>query len=103
MLKFCVGPRGDVLTSTYSHADAIGAGRKYDAYVRAIYFPEKRAVYFRYAGDYDAPESDEERGKAFRRAENALDILIEGKYVPKRARVLFWETGHGITERDIKL
>lgn len=92
-----------MLTSTYSHADAIGTGRDYDAYVRALYWPEKRAIYFRYAGDYDRPECEEERQNAFKRAEKALDVLIVKKHVPKRTRVLFWETGYGIAERDIKL
>lgn len=103
MLKFCVGPRGDVLTSTYSHADAIGPERKYDRYVRALFWAERKIIYFRYSGDYDHPECPEERQKAFDRADRALAVLQARRVIPKRVKVLYWETGHGVTEKEIKL
>jgi hypothetical protein len=106
MLKICVNPTtGAVLDSSYSHADAIGAKnyKEYDHFTRAIYWEDKRVIYFRFAcKNWDNP-TEEDKQEAYTSAEKSLDILQEKGIIPKRVKALFWETGHGITERDIRL
>lgn len=105
-LKLCVNvKKGEVLTSSYSHADAIGAKhyKEYDTFSRAIYWPEKKVVYFRFCcKNWDNP-TEEDRQEAYNTAEKALKLLQKAGHVPKKVGVLFWETGLGITDWDVRI
>lgn len=88
---------GHVASGTRSHAEIIGtSGAAYDAYVRAIVFPEKKAVYFRYFG------TDDET--AFKQAGHALDKFISLGFVKRSWKTLWWATDEKrVTSWDVRL
>lgn len=97
---------GHVATGNGSHAEIIGAGgREYDNYVRAIVFPEKKAVYFRAwapPSSYGKDGFDEEA--SFEAADRALDQLIRLGYARKSWQVFYWRTDEKrITSFDVRL
>lgn len=101
MLKISIHRRtGEVITSTYSHADGIGRGKGYDQYVRAIYWAEKNLIYFRFPFREWTEENSEDAREV---AENAKAKLEAKGLIPKKVKALFWEVGKGITHGDIKL
>jgi hypothetical protein len=85
-----------------THATSLTV-KNFDKYARALYFPEQKTLYFRFwnpSGEYWylTPE-DEER--SFKACEKALDGLIKGKIIPKRVKVLFWDTNEEIKKSDV--
>jgi hypothetical protein len=106
-IKLAFNPvNGEVLDcGQNSHAVTIGRGKAFDKYVRAIVFPDKKRVYFRFytpSGDYFAPEQNDV-DYAFLVCGQALDKFILKKIVKKSYKVLYWQTDTKIKPEDVTL
>lgn len=79
-----------------SHANLVRSTAEYDDNVRALVFPQKKAVYFRFFGgpDYDGvtKPTEDQLDKAYRACDAALDQMIRWKLVKKSWRVYYWTT-----------
>jgi hypothetical protein len=96
---------GEVVTGFCQHTDIIGTGRKYDSWVRAIVFPSRKRVYFRFYkpdGDYYFID-DADRAHSFDVCFTAWQALIKQGYCRKSWKPLFAVTDRIVTEGDIKL
>jgi hypothetical protein len=86
---------GHISSGERSHAELLRAPGEWDDTVRAIAFPERKAVYFRlYAPKWDGMGSltAEELGKAFAVTDEALDAFIMAGLVKRSWAVYHWET-----------
>lgn len=95
--------RGKVLTGVSQHATMV-RGKDFDKMVRAIYFREKNAIYFRFydpTGEY-ANLASWAHARSRNVCERALAAFKEKEIVPANVRPLFWETGYGVSDFDIK-
>lgn len=95
--------RGKVLQGLSRHAEMVRVG-EFDKMVRALYFPELNVIYFRFwtpTGNYAFPTAwDEQRSK--NACERALAAFKDREAVPEDVKVLFWETGYGVRDIDVK-
>jgi hypothetical protein len=96
---------GEIVAGFDRHVDAIGAGKKFDLWVRAVIFPARKRVYFRfYKPDGDYTYVDEaDRAKSFDVCYTAWERLIKAGYCRKSWKVLYATTDKVVTEGDIKL
>lgn len=72
----------------------------FDRFVRAVYFEKLKRIYFRFyapTGEYVFP-SEKDFDISFRACETALDAFIEARIIPKKTKVLFWQTDKVLTE-----
>lgn len=103
-IKLLFNPKkGKVLTGVSQHACMVKA-KEFDSYVRAIYFQEKNVVYFRFydpLGEY-ANLTSWAHARSRNVCERAYGAFVASGVVSLTAVPLFWETGHGITELDVK-
>jgi hypothetical protein len=103
-MKLLFNPkRGKVLVGVSQHACQV-RGKDFDSYVRAIYFEDRNAVYFRFydpSGEY-ANLTSWAHARSRNVCTRALAAFIERGAVPANVVPLFWETGHGVTDFDIK-
>lgn len=93
--------RKRVLTGITQHACMVKGN--FDKYVRAIYFSEANAVYFRFwapDGVYELTSWGDKKARLV--CERALAEFKARELVPANVRPLYWETGHGVSELDIK-
>lgn len=95
--------KGSVLSGVTQHAFQVGI-KDFDRMVRAIWFKDWNVLYFRF---YDpSREYANLSSWAHARSRNvcgrALRAFIDREAVPADVRVLYWETGYGINEFDIK-
>jgi hypothetical protein len=93
---------GKVLTGYGNHASFIQSG--YDLLVRAIVFPSRKRVYFRFYkpdGDFYFV-NDKDKANSFNVCYTAWEILIKKGYADKSYTPLFAVTDNVITEGDIK-
>jgi hypothetical protein len=77
--------------------------KSYDSWVRAIWFPDCKTIYFRFyspKGEYTYLNDDDYQ-LSFNVCEKALKELIRSKTLPKGCKVLFWETNKIITQAEI--
>lgn len=104
IIKLLFDPKnGKVLTGVTQHACMV-RGKEFDSMVRAIYFRDKNVVYFRFYdpnGEY-ANLASWAHARSRNVCERALAKFIERETMPADVLPLFWETGHGISESDIK-
>lgn len=102
-IKLLYNPqKGKVLVGLSKHAMMVRP-HEFDSMVRAIYFKDRNVVYFRFwAPDsvYELTSWAEQRSRNV--CERALRAFVENGLVRKDAHVLFWETGNGVNELDIK-
>lgn len=93
---------GRVLAGFGNHASFIDAD--YDNLVRAIVFPQKKRVYFRfYKPDGNFNSVDErDKAKSFDVCFTAWEILIKKNYARKSWKALFADTDRVVTSEDIK-
>ncbi len=87
---------GHVAYGERSHAELIGPFRRYDDYVRAVVFPEYKAVYFRlYAPRYDGMgrPTEEELAVSYEAAGKAFAAFVRHGLIEKAYRPLYWDTG----------
>jgi hypothetical protein len=76
--------------------------KTYDKWVRAIYFPEHRTIYFRFhspTGEYHYISYEDEE-LSFKVCENALSEFIRKNVIPKKSKTLFWQGNEVINEKD---
>lgn len=103
-IKLLFNPKkGKVLIGLSQHAFMVKT-KEFDSCVRAIYFQDKNVVYFRFynpAGEY-ANLTSWAHARSRNVCGRALAAFIDREAIPANAKPLFWETGHGITELDIK-
>lgn len=95
--------RGKVLVGVSQHAMQVGI-KDFDKMVRAIYFKEHNAVYFRFydpSGEY-ANLASWAHARSRNVCERALRAFIDREAVPANVKPLFWETGYGVSDFDIK-
>jgi hypothetical protein len=101
--KIAVNPKtGEVRDGFGSHANWLRSD--FDTWVRAILFPGKGRVYFRFfkpSGDYYFIDEND-RVKSFDTCYTAWEILIRRRVISKKLKPLFAETDHLVTEVDIK-
>lgn len=95
--------KGKVLTGVSQHACMVNV-KEFDSMVRAIYFKDLNVLYFRFfdpSGEYANLTS-----WAHARSKNvcgrALQAFIDREAVPANVKVLYWETGYGVKDADIK-
>jgi hypothetical protein len=84
------------------HADEMPV-KSFDKWVRAIYFPECKTIYFRFyspSGEYHFLTQDDE-SLSFEMCKKALQSFIQNQVVPKRVKALFWETNSNVKNIDI--
>lgn len=87
---------GHVTHGERSHAELIGPDRRYDDYVRAIAFPDKRAIYFRfYAPRYDGMgrPTAEETDAAFEAADKAFKAFVRCGVAAESWKTIYWDHG----------
>lgn len=103
-MKVAVNPRtGGVLSGFGNHASFVDKG--YDAHVRAIIFPSRKRVYFRFYkpdGDFFFV-SDDDKIKSFDVCFTAWSILQAKGYVRKSWIPLFAETDTIVTSDDVRI
>jgi hypothetical protein len=95
--------RGKVLQGVSQHALMV-KGAEFDKLVRAIFFVEKNVVYFRFydpTGEY-ANLSSWAAARSRNVCERALEAFKVREVVPENVKPLYWETGYGVSEFDIK-
>lgn len=76
----------------------------FDSFIRAVYFERYKTIYFRFyapSGEYVFPD-DRDIEKSFRACERALDAFIDEGIIPKKTKVLFWQTDKTVTDSLIK-
>lgn len=96
---------GAVVTGFCQHTDLEGLDKDYDLWVRAIVFPSRKRVYFRFYkpdGDFYFV-NDDDRARSFDVCFTAWQRLIKAGYCAKSWRPLFAVTDKSVTEGDIKL
>lgn len=102
--KLAIHPvTGAVVVGFTSHAEAIGV-KQFDSWVRAIVFPKRKRVYFRFYkpdGDYSFV-SDEDKAKSFDVCFTAWEALVKSRYVLKSWRPLFAVTDKVVTQADVR-
>jgi hypothetical protein len=102
-LKVAVHPvTGEVLSGFCQHASWLSVD--FDKWIRAIIFPSRKRVYFRFykpSGDYSFV-TDEERAASFNACYSAREILIKKGYARRSWKVLYYETDKVITPLDIR-
>lgn len=103
MLKLLYDPKtGRTLVGQTQHAQMVRPVN-FDEMVRALYWPEKNVVYFRYWAPDGLYQFSESGAKAARlRCERALLKFKDEGTVDAKVKVLFWETGYGVTDLDIR-
>lgn len=77
--------------------------KSYDKWVRAIYFPEHKTIYFRFhnpIGEYHYIGIEDEE-LSFKQCEKALSKFMQKRIIPKRIKALFWQGNEAISENDI--
>lgn len=77
--------------------------KTYDKWVRAIYFPEHKTIYFRFhnpTGEYHFIGIDDER-LSFKQCEKALNKFIQKNVIPKNVDCLFWQTDKRISQTEV--
>lgn len=93
---------GHLAVGDGSHASLVRSAAEYDDNVRALVFPQKQAVYFRFFGgpDYDGigKPTEEQLDTAYRACDKALDKMLRIGLVKKSWKVFYWTTD----ERRIK-
>jgi hypothetical protein len=92
----------DAIICGSTHATSLTV-KKFDRFVRALYFKEHKTIYFRFwspSGEYWYLTPDDEE-RSFKACEKALDGLIRGKIIPKKVKVLFWDTNETIKKSDV--
>ena len=103
-IKLLFDPKkGKVLMGVSQHACMVNA-KKFDSMVRAIYFKDKNVLYFRFydpSGEY-ANLASWAHARSRNVCGRALQAFIDREAVPANVKPLFWETGHGVSEFDIK-
>jgi hypothetical protein len=103
-IKLLFNPKkGKVLTGVSQHACMVKS-KEFDSMVRAIYFQDKNVLYFRFydpTGEY-ANLASWAYARSRNVCERALKAFIDREMVPSNVRPLYWETGHGVTDLDIK-
>ena len=94
---------GGVVAGFDRHAEALGV-RGFDSWIRAIIFPSRKRVYFRfYKPDGDYCFIDErDKAKSFDACYSAWEILVKRGYCPKSWKVLYATTDKLVTHTDIK-
>lgn len=95
--------KGKVLAGVSQHACQVGI-KDFDKMVRAIYFKDKNILYFRFydpSGEY-ANLASWAQARSRNVCERALRAFKDRDIVPANVKVLFWETGYGVEEVDIK-
>jgi hypothetical protein len=102
--KAAVHPKtGAIVTGFCNHATELGV-KGFDYWVRALVFPSRRRVYFRFYkpdGDYSFID-ERDRAKSFDACYTAWEKLVQAGYVAKTWKVLYAETDRVITENDIR-
>lgn len=102
-IKILYNPqRGKVLTGVSQHALMVNV-KQFDKMVRAIYFRDLNVLYFRFFapdGVYELTSWGAQRSRNV--CDRALAAFKDREVVPANVKVLYWETGYGIDERDIK-
>ncbi len=97
---------GHISTGAGSHAEMLRHAGEWDDNVRAIVFPDKHAVYFRfYSPDYDGvskPTADELE-KSYRAADKAFNALVRNGYCKKSWTPLYWNTGSVVSPLEVRL
>jgi hypothetical protein len=85
-----------------SHADLMRTAAEYDDNVRALVFPDKKAVYFRFFGgpNYDGigKPTEDQLDTAYRECDKALDQMFRFGIAKKNWKVYHWTTD----ERRVK-
>lgn len=103
-IKLLFNPRnGKVLTGVSQHACMV-RGKEFDSMVRAIYFQDENVIYFRFydpSGEY-ANLTSWAHTRSRNVCERALGAFKDREIVPTNVKPLFWETGHGVRDIDIK-
>jgi len=103
-IKLLFNPKkGKVLTGVSQHACMVNVG-EFDKMVRAIYFRDLNVIYFRFwdpSGEY-ANLASWAHARSRNVCERALRAFIDREAVPSNVKALFWETGHGVKDADIK-
>lgn len=97
---------GHISQGRSSHAEMLRSAREWDDNVRAIIFPEKKAVYFRfYAPSYDGLEkpTEDQEDESFKAADKALTALVKAGLVKKSWKALYWNVGKVLSPFDIRL
>jgi hypothetical protein len=77
--------------------------KSYDKWVRAIYFPEHKTIYFRFhnpVGEYHFLNQEDEE-LSFKICEQARKGFIQNGIIPKKTKCLFWQTNQRISQSEI--
>lgn len=102
--KLAINPAtGEIVAGFCQHTDLIA--RNYDLWIRAIVFPSRKRVYFRFYkpdGDYYFV-NDKDKAKSFDVCFTAWQTLISKGYCRKTWKALFAVTDTVVTQQDIKL
>lgn len=96
---------GQIVTGFCQHTSLSGLDRDYDSWVRAIIFPTRQRVYFRFYkpdGDYYFI-NDDDRAKSFDVCYTAWQRLVKEGYCARSWVPLFATTDKVVSEQDIKL
>jgi len=94
---------GEIVTGFCQHTDLIE--HNYDTWVRAIVFPQRKRVYFRFYkpdGDYYFID-DKDKAHSFDVCFTAHEALVKKGYCLKSWKALYAVTDKVVTEGDIKL
>jgi hypothetical protein len=92
-----------VCGDTLCHAGSLPV-KDFDKHVRAIYFKEYKTIYFRFynpSGEYTFI-NDSDIQRSFKVCDIALRVFIEEGIIPKKSKVLYWQTNRKIDENLIK-
>lgn len=102
--KAAVHPRtGEVVCGFDRHATELGVAG-FDQWVRAVIFPARKRVYFRFYkpdGDF-AFVTEDDKVKSFDVCYTAWEKLVKAGYARKSWKVLFAVTDKVISETDIR-
>jgi len=96
---------GQIVAGFCQHTDLEGLDKNYDLWVRAVIFPSRKRVYFRFYkpdGDYYFID-EKDKAHSFDVCYTAWQALIAKGYCLKSWRPLFAVTDKVVTEGDIKL
>lgn len=104
-IKIAYNPTNDkiIVCKGGFHADEMPV-RNYDLWVRAIWFPKIKTIYFRFwspTGEYQFIDS-QDIDESFTVCEKALREFKKNKIISKKCKILWWETDSVVTQNEIK-
>ena len=96
---------GQIVAGFCQHTDLEGLDKNYDSWVRAVIFPSRKRVYFRFYkpdGDYYFID-DKDKAHSFDVCFTAHEALVKKGYCLKSWKALYAVTDSIVKDSDIKL